>query len=118
MAMTPEEQDKNLDAILGTWPNTYTFTKHMAEKTLKMRRKPDLPTVIIRPSIIGCSYKEPSPGWTDTFSAAGGITIGGGLGIVNYVSGDGNNIADLIPVDMVSNTILTATALQARNPGL
>src|ERR1700733_4865303 len=101
--MTPEEQDKNLNSILGTWPNTYTFTKHMAEKTLKHRRNPKMPCVLIRPSIIGCSYAEPSPGWTDTFSAAGGLTIAGGLGLINYVCGNGDNIADIIPVDLVAN---------------
>jgi fatty acyl-CoA reductase len=54
--MSPEDQDKNLPAILGTWPNTYTFTKSLAEKTLMKRRNPNLPVVLIRPTIIGSSY--------------------------------------------------------------
>ena len=90
----------------------------MAEKTLKKRKNSSLPVVLIRPSIIGCSYEEPSPGWTDTFSAAGGITIAGSLGIINYVCGDGDNIADLIPVDIVSNLILTSSAIYSKTPGL
>ena len=56
---------------------------------------------------------EPCPGWTDTFSAAGGLSLAGGCGIVNYVYGDGNNIADLVPVDIVSNAIIVATAQNA-----
>ena len=111
--MSPEEQDKNLPSILGTWPNTYTFSKHMAEKTLQARRPKNLPCVLVRPSIIGCSYAEPSPGWTDTFSAAGGLTIAGSLGLINYVCGDGENIADIVPVDIVANVIITSTAMNA-----
>lgn len=116
--MTPEQQDKNLAQILGDFPNTYTFTKHLAERTLKKRRNPDLATVVIRPSIIIGADIDPLPGWTDTFSAAGGLTLAGGLGIVNYVNGKGDNIADLIPVDFVSNAIITATALHANKPGM
>lgn len=111
LSMSPEEQDKNLAQILGDYPNTYTFTKALAERTLKKRRNPDLPTVIIRPSIIIGADRDPLPGWTDTFSAAGGLTLAGGIGIVNYVNGYGGNIADLVPVDYVSNVIIAATAI-------
>lgn len=85
----------------------------MAERSLKKRRLPFQSVNILRPSIIGASYIEPIEGWTDTFSAAGGITLAGGVGIVNYVHGNGNNIADLVPVDFVSNIIIAVTALQA-----
>jgi hypothetical protein len=90
----------------------------MAERTLRKIRRPDLPCVLLRPSIIGASYKEPVPGWTDTFSAAGGLSLAGGTGIVNFVRGDGNNIADLVPVDYVVNTILVAVAFEANKPNL
>lgn len=116
--MTPTEQDANLEKILGAWPNTYTFTKSMAERTLQKIKRKDLPVVLLRPSIIGASYKEPVPGWTDTFSAAGGLSLAGGTGIVNYVRGDGDNIADLVPVDYVANTIIVATAMEANKPKL
>lgn len=116
--MTPIEQDAKLDQILGPWPNTYTFTKSMAERTLRKIKKQDLPVVLLRPSIIGASYKEPVPGWTDTFSAAGGLSLAGGTGIVNYVRGDGDNIADLVPVDYVANAIIVSTAMEANKPGL
>jgi len=82
----------------------------MAERTLKKRRNPNLPCLLLRPSIIGGALKEPYPGWTDTISAAGGLSLTGGIGIVNWIHGDSNNIADLIPVDIVSNMIIAATA--------
>jgi fatty acyl-CoA reductase len=71
----------------------------------------------LRPAIIGSSLTEPYPGWTDTFSAAGGLTLAGGMGIINYVPGDERNVADLVPVDYVSNSIIAATALYANKPG-
>lgn len=111
MAMTPEQQDERLPKILGDWPNTYTFTKSMAERTLLKRRRHDIPMLILRPSIINASYTDPFPGWTDTFSAAGGLTLAGGMGIINYIYGDGDHICDMVPVDYVSNSIIAATAI-------
>lgn len=117
LAMTPEQQDQNQEKILGTYPNTYTYTKAMAERTLQKVANPKLPIVIIRPSIICGSYKEPYAGWTDTLSAAGGLTLGGGTGMINYIHGDNDCIADLVPVDFVTNIIIASSALYANKPG-
>ena len=107
-----------MKTILGPWPNTYTFTKSMAERTLRKRRNPKLPVFLFRPSIIIGAMNEPLPGWTDTISAAGGLSLVGGIGIVNYIHGKRENIADLIPVDIVSSSIIVGTAIQANKPEL
>lgn len=111
MKMSVKEQEENLKSILGSWPNTYTFTKSMAERTLRKRRNPKLPVFLFRPSIIIGAMNEPIPGWTDTISAAGGLSLVGGIGIVNFIHGSKDNIADLIPVDIVSCSIIVGTAL-------
>jgi hypothetical protein len=90
----------------------------MAERTLKKRKPANLPCVLLRPAIINASIKEPFPGWTDTLSAAGGLSVAGGSGVLKYVYAKIDNIADLIPVDYVSNAIIVSTALQANTPGL
>jgi alcohol-forming fatty acyl-CoA reductase len=59
MSLSPEKQDQNLREILGEWPNTYTFTKSMAERTLKKKNPAGLSMVILRPAIIIGSYNEP-----------------------------------------------------------
>jgi nucleoside-diphosphate-sugar epimerase len=41
-------------------PNTYTFTKHLAENLL-VDEAGDLPVAILRPSIVGGAWKEPMP---------------------------------------------------------
>ena len=90
----------------------------MAERTLRKRRNPKLPVLLFRPSIIVGAMNEPLPGWTDTISAAGGLSLVGGIGVVNYIHGKSSNIADLIPVDIVANSIIAGTAVQANKPEL
>lgn len=46
------------------WPNTYVFTKAMGEMLLG-HLKENLPLVILRPTIISSTYKEPFPGWVE-----------------------------------------------------
>jgi hypothetical protein len=62
--------------------------------------------IIIRPTIIGCSLIFPSPGWTDNEFAASSIMILSGLGVVTIQHGYNDIIGDLIPVDMVSNSMI------------
>lgn len=50
--------------ILETFPNTYTFTKNLAEKII-MINGTGLPIAIVRPSIIFSAVKHPFPGWID-----------------------------------------------------
>lgn len=41
-------------------PNTYTYTKALAEHIL-VEERGDIPLAIVRPSIVGASWKEPFP---------------------------------------------------------
>jgi fatty acyl-CoA reductase len=110
MRMPPDQQDKDLAKILGNYPNTYTFTKSMAERTLKKRKPSNLPCVILRPAIVGAAFRDPFPGWTDTLSAAGALGLAGGLGIITYVNTLPSHILDLIPVDLVVHATIVSTA--------
>ena len=47
-------------ALLEKRPNTYTFTKSLAESLIFHHGK-DLPVAVFRPSIVGASLKEPMP---------------------------------------------------------
>ena len=44
--------------LIGKRPNTYTFTKSLAEHVL-LHEADNFPIAIFRPSIIGAAYKEP-----------------------------------------------------------
>ena len=100
--------------LLAEWPNTYTFTKAMTEHLMEKRRG-HVPLVIVRPSIIGSSWREPVPGWVDAITAAGAVYMSCGLGILNLIPGQMDNVSDLIPADIVVNSILGAlAAIQGR----
>ncbi|KAJ7329283.1 hypothetical protein JRQ81_015457, partial [Phrynocephalus forsythii] len=60
--------------LIGDWPNTYTFTKALGEY-LVQQEKGNLNIAIIRPSIVGASWREPFPGWIDNFNGTSGLLI-------------------------------------------
>uniref|UniRef100_A0A7N0V0I4 Fatty acyl-CoA reductase n=1 Tax=Kalanchoe fedtschenkoi TaxID=63787 RepID=A0A7N0V0I4_KALFE len=46
------------------WPNAYVFTKAMAEMIVG-EMKGDMPAVIVRPTIVTSTFKEPFAGWAE-----------------------------------------------------
>ena len=113
--MNPMQIKDNLKTILDGYPNTYTFTKSLAEKTI-LKRRGTLPTCIVRPSMVGATNKEPFVGWTDTLSAIGAPLTFGGIGIYKYQIGNGESNIDPCAVDQCINHILIATCHCAFNP--
>lgn len=91
--------------LLGDQPNTYTYTKALAEHMVQQECG-DLNVAIVRPSIVGASWKEPFPGWIDNFNGPSGIFIAAGKGILRTMRASNDAIADLVPVDLVVNTTL------------
>lgn len=88
-------------------PNTYTYTKCLAEHMLAANRG-DVPLTILRPSIISCSVQYPFPGWIDSTAGFGGFVAMLGLGHLRAVVGHGDSKLDLVPVDEVVHRILGA----------
>ncbi|XP_023217427.1 putative fatty acyl-CoA reductase CG5065 isoform X2 [Centruroides sculpturatus] len=60
--------------VLENRPNVYTLTKAIAENLLNNNYR-DLPLVIVRPSIVGCCWKEPLPGWNDSLIGINSFVI-------------------------------------------
>ncbi|KAL5763784.1 hypothetical protein ACOSQ2_016378 [Xanthoceras sorbifolium] len=99
-------------ARLYGWPNTYVFTKAMGEMVLGYYRE-ILPLVIIRPTIITSTYKEPFPGWIESLRTLDSVVIGYGKGKVKCLPANPNTIIDLIPADMVVNAMIVAMVANA-----
>ncbi|XP_020501160.1 fatty acyl-CoA reductase 1 isoform X1 [Labrus bergylta] len=93
--------------LLGERPNTYTYTKALAEYMVQQEAG-DLNVAIIRPSIVGASWKEPFPGWIDNFNGPSGIFIAAGKGILRTMRASNDAVADLVPVDVVINATVAA----------
>ncbi|XP_006004393.1 fatty acyl-CoA reductase 1 isoform X2 [Latimeria chalumnae] len=91
--------------LIGERPNTYTYTKALAESVVQQEGG-NLNIAIIRPSIVGASWKEPFPGWIDNFNGPSGLFIAAGKGILRTMRASNSAVADLVPVDVVVNTTL------------
>ncbi|XP_076163302.1 putative fatty acyl-CoA reductase CG5065 [Ptiloglossa arizonensis] len=95
--------------ILNGHPNTYTFTKNLAEQLISTEGK-DLPVTIVRPSIIGAAMKDPYPGWVDNVSGAtGSILLIGVKGFIRCIRADNNKRINLVPIDYVVDTLICAS---------
>eukprot|EP01094_Clydonella_sp_ATCC50884_P002152 TRINITY_DN11657_c0_g1_i1.p1 TRINITY_DN11657_c0_g1~~TRINITY_DN11657_c0_g1_i1.p1 ORF type:complete len:1182 (-),score=509.15 TRINITY_DN11657_c0_g1_i1:235-3780(-) len=106
----PAELERMTPRLLDGYPNTYTFTKSLTEHLLWNRRH-DIPLFVFRPSIIGASYKEPSPGWLDAISAASSLYLTAGVGVMKFVlARRPDRIGDQVPADTVVNSVIAGTA--------
>jgi alcohol-forming fatty acyl-CoA reductase len=93
------------------WPDVYTFTKAMGERTVEeLAHDRSVPLSIVRPSIIESALEHPAPGWIDGFKMADPIIRAYGLGEIPEFPGIPEGISDLIPVDYVVNAILAVAA--------
>ncbi|XP_037408714.1 alcohol-forming fatty acyl-CoA reductase-like isoform X2 [Triticum dicoccoides] len=91
------------------WPNTYVFTKAMGEMLLG-HLEGDLPVVIVRPSIITSILKDPLPGWIEGVRTIDSVILGYTKQALKFFLVDPDAIMDVIPGDMVVNSMMVAMA--------
>lgn len=91
------------------WQDTYVFTKAMGEMMIDSMRG-DIPVVIIRPSVIESTYKDPFPGWMEGNRMMDPIVLYYGKGQLTGFLVDPNGVLDVVPADMVVNATLAAIA--------
>lgn len=95
------------------WPNTYTFTKSLAESLL-FRLGVDLPIAVVRPSIVESSLWDPFRGWNEGVNTSAPISHLLGTYFRQLPSNRWKRL-DIIPVDLVvRGMILIAAALCRR----
>jgi fatty acyl-CoA reductase len=56
--MTDDMMQAITPKLIAPMPNTYTYTKKLAE-TLLVQEGSNLPIAIVRPSIVAATWKEP-----------------------------------------------------------
>nr|ALJ30244.1 putative fatty acyl reductase FAR10 [Spodoptera litura] len=103
-----------LPTLLGTRPNTYCFTKAVAEEAVRTYGE-GLPICIVRPSIVVSTYEEPVRGWTDSVYGPTGLVVGIGTGVLRTMYMDQEKVADMVPVDLCVNAILASAWHTAKN---
>lgn len=92
--------------LLHPHPNTYTYSKRLAE-TLVTNEYPNIPCCIARPSIVIPTYADPMPGWVDNLNGPTGLLIGSGKGVIRSMHCNGEYHAEVIPVDFAINSVIT-----------
>ncbi|KAI4454871.1 male sterility protein 2-related [Holotrichia oblita] len=107
-ATPPEMLEKITQDLLGEWPNTYVFTKAIAEDIIR-KSNLQLPICIVRPAIVIPTYKEPLRSWIDNVYGATGIAVGAGVGLIRVANIDKNVKAEIVPADYVINCIIGAS---------
>lgn len=100
--------------ILGTQPNTYTYTKRLAE-ILVRDHYGKLPVCIVRPSIVSPAFQEPLPGWVDSLNGPPGILLAAGKGVLRSMLMNPNSTIEAIPVDTCINGIIVMVKHLATN---
>ncbi|XP_013142164.1 PREDICTED: fatty acyl-CoA reductase 1-like, partial [Papilio polytes] len=93
--MTDAQIDDMLPTILGEWPNTYTFTKALAEKELRLHAA-GMPLGVFRPAIVTSTAKEPLKCWLDNMYGPTGVAVGSATGMLRTLQCDARVTADLV----------------------
>jgi len=105
--MTEDAMAAMQKSVLGTQPNTYTYTKRLAE--ILVRDEFDLglmPVCIVRPSVVSPAFSDPVPGWVDTLNGPGGLFYAAGKGVLRSMLMNPDNTVEAIPVDACTNALI------------
>lgn len=87
-------------------PNTYTFTKCLAE-TLLAERRGDVPLTLVRPSIVSACRRRPFPGWIDSHAAYAAFISLLGAGYLRVARVNPTAVPDVAPCDDVADRIIS-----------
>ncbi|XP_017054595.1 fatty acyl-CoA reductase wat [Drosophila ficusphila] len=105
-------EDGLLDALtrklIVGFPNTYTFTKNLAESLVNDYRH-RLPLVVYRPSIVLFAVDDPSPGFSPSLMGAMGLFALVGAGILKTVYLGRDIRLDITPQDIGIKSMLWYT---------
>ena len=97
------------------WPNTYTFTKSLAE-SLIAKYGAGLPIAIVRPAIVETSVSKPFRGWNEGINTSASLSYLLGTAFRQLPSNERKRL-DIIPVDAVCAgiTLIGAALVERRH---
>jgi alcohol-forming fatty acyl-CoA reductase len=101
------------------WPNTYTFTKSLAESLIARHIAKDgagLPIAIVRPAIVETSVAKPFRGWNEGINTSASLSYLLGTAFRQLPSNERKRL-DIIPVDAVcaGMTLIGAALVERRH---
>lgn len=108
-----ESLDENLVSkfkkdLLGKYVNTYTFTKALSEGLVSSYAK-KLPILIVRPSILTPTEREPFGGWVNSIQGFMSLLVGVGKGVIRIVPADMKVCPNFVPIDVIANALCVSS---------
>jgi thioester reductase-like protein len=100
------------------WPNTYTYTKSLAESLIDKYGE-GLPIAIVRPAIVETSVSKPFRGWNEGINTSASLSYLLGTSFRQLPSNERKRL-DIIPVDAVcaGMTLIAAALIERRHDPL
>lgn len=97
------------------WPNTYTYTKALAESLIS-KFGAGLPIAIVRPAIVETSVAKPFRGWNEGINTSASLSYLLGTYFRQLPTNERKRL-DIIPVDHVcaGMTLIAAAIIERRN---
>ncbi|EDV48802.1 fatty acyl-CoA reductase wat [Drosophila erecta] len=105
--LSEQMMDKLAPTLVGDFPNTYAYTKALAEDVI-LRESGDLPLSVFRPSIIIATYEEPVSGWMDNLYGPIAFVYGASHGVLRLTTYKPDGYSSLVPVDYCANAALAS----------
>ncbi|XP_032686164.1 fatty acyl-CoA reductase wat-like isoform X3 [Odontomachus brunneus] len=99
--------DEKILRAAAQWPNTYTFTKAIAEVVIRDSSE-SLPIGIFRPSIVMNTVREPLVGWIDNYYGPIGVTVSIAKGLTRFFRADSDCLINFVPADITINALIAA----------
>ncbi|GLV46143.1 uncharacterized protein CBL_10788 [Carabus blaptoides fortunei] len=98
------------EKFISPMPNTYCFTKNVAEHVVNDMCMGRIPAKIFRPSIVVSTMnEEPVVGWIDNFNGPVGILTAYSKGIMRTIYASLKYKPDYIPVDVATKALIACT---------
>lgn len=100
------------------WPNTYTYTKSLAE-SLIAKYANGLPIAVVRPAIVETSVEKPRSGWNEGINTSASLSYLLGT-VFRQLPSNEHKRLDIIPVDAVcaGMTLIAAALVERRHDPL
>ncbi|XP_073965485.1 putative fatty acyl-CoA reductase CG5065 isoform X1 [Choristoneura fumiferana] len=109
LALTSHVDDCALASLTQQYiapkPNTYTFTKALAESAVERHGNTGYPIAIFRPTIVISALRHPFPGWIENLNGPTGVVVAIGKGLLHVFRCAGTK-ADFLPVDIAADTLI------------
>lgn len=100
------------------WPNTYTFTKSLAESLITTCGA-GLPVAVVRPAIVETSIAKPFLGWNEGINTSASLSYLLGTYFRQLPTNERKRL-DIIPVDSVCQgmTLIAAAVMERRHDAM